>query len=88
MIGDASDDPMQFGLTSVWQSSVWLQNSPVDFESEGKIVRHLPLLCPGAPVHFTHYMVAGRMQYAVRLENFKLPQRQGVAGTTVGLRVY
>jgi hypothetical protein len=86
MIGDASDDPAQFGLTSVWESSVWLQNN-VNFENEGKIVRHLPLLCPGALVHFTHYTMAGRMQYEVRLEHFKLPQRRGV-GTSVGLQVF
>jgi hypothetical protein len=88
MIGEPSNDPIQFGLTSVWESSVWLQDSPVDFENEGKVVRHSPLLCPGTLVHFTHYTVAGRMQYEVRLENFKLPQRQGMAGRTVGLQVF
>jgi hypothetical protein len=86
MMGDASNDPAQFGLTSVWQSSAWLQNYTVDTEKDGKVVRHTPLLCPGTPIHFTHYLVTGRMQYEVRLENFKMPEMQGLEGRTIGLR--
>jgi hypothetical protein len=88
MIGDASNDPVQFGLTSVWKSSVWLENFILNSEEDGKSERRTPLLCPGTPIHFTHYMVAGRMQYEVRLENFKMPQREGVAGSTVGITVF
>jgi len=89
MVGDASNDPVQFGLTSVWETSVWLQNFMLDTEEGGKIVRHSPLLCPGTPIHFTRYTVAGRMQYDVRLDNFKAPPLRGTeAGVTVGFRVF
>jgi len=77
MMGDPSNDPVQFGLVPIWKSAVWLESSMVDLADQAKIVRHSPLLCAGTPIHFTQYTVTGRLRYNVRLENFRLPPMQG-----------
>ena len=45
----------------------------VDVEREGKILRTERFLCAGTPIHFTRYTLAGRREYDVTLENFRLP---------------
>jgi len=71
-IGELSTEPADFGITSVWSGSVWLNDS-TDVERGGTILHPRPLLCPGTPVHFTHYTLINRSEVDVTLPQFQLP---------------
>ena len=79
-IGDISTDPADFGISSVRTSQAFLGNSSVDVEREGKILHTERFLCPGTPIHFTRYTLAGRREIDVTLENFKMPDWQRYPG--------
>jgi hypothetical protein len=79
-IGDLSTDPADFGINSVRTSQAFLGNSSVDVERDGKILHTGRFLCPGTPIHFTRYTLAGRREYDVTLENIKMPDWQRYPG--------
>lgn len=71
-IGELSAVPAEFGITSVWSHSVWLRDF-TDVERGGRILHPRPLLCPGTPIHFTHYTLMNRSEVDVTLPQFQFP---------------
>jgi hypothetical protein len=68
-VGTLDTQPADFGLTSVWETSVWFQR----FSSGGST--QLEYLCPGSPLSVVLYTVATRSQQKfvsqpVTLKNF------------------
>jgi hypothetical protein len=59
--GSLNNDPAEFGLTSVWNHSIYLANLSAD----SKVSR-----CPDRPLHFTHYTLVRRTQTELTLPNF------------------
>jgi hypothetical protein len=72
-IGELSPAPAEFGITSVWSRSVWLNDFGTDGERGGRILHPPPLLCPRTPIHFTHYTLMNRSEVDVTLPQFQLP---------------
>jgi hypothetical protein len=79
-IGDLSTDPAEFGLSSVRVSVAYMGNSSVETERDGRILHTERFVCQGTPIHFTRYTLAGRREYDVTLENFKMPDWQRYPG--------
>jgi hypothetical protein len=73
-MGELSPAPAEFGITSVWSRSVWLNDFGTDVERSGRILHPPPLLCPGTPVHFTRYTLMNRSEVDVTLPQFQLPE--------------
>lgn len=70
-VGTLDDDPAQFGITSVWQSTVSLTNSGYEHRyDEKKPQRHL---CPGSKLTFTSYRQVSSEQLNLTLTDFRLP---------------
>jgi hypothetical protein len=62
--GSLNNDPAEFGLTSVWNHSIYLANQSADT----KVSR-----CPDRPLHFTHYTLVRRTQTELTIPNFRFP---------------
>ena len=62
--GSLNNDPAEFGLTSVWNHTIYLANLSADT----KVSR-----CPDRPLHFTHYTLVRRTQSEVTIPNFRFP---------------
>jgi len=71
-IGSFDTDPAEFGITSVWEAPLNLSNGGPFFR-EGKQV-WFRQLCPGTPVTFTSYELAGRSRLEMSIPNFRLPE--------------
>jgi hypothetical protein len=63
-VGSLEHDPADFGLTSVWNTSVSL--------SEGGYYR-TKYLCPGSVVSFTRFGLVRRLRTVVTIPNFQMP---------------
>jgi hypothetical protein len=72
MIQELSTEPGDFGITSVWSRSVWLNDS-TDVERAGRILPPRPLLCPGAPVPLIRYTLMYRSEVDVTVTQLQLP---------------
>lgn len=62
--GSLDNDPAEFGLTSVWNHSIYLANLSADT----KVSR-----CPDRPLHFTRYTLVRRTQTELTIPNFRFP---------------
>jgi hypothetical protein len=62
--GSLDNDPAEFGLTSVWNHSIYLANLSADT----KVSR-----CPDRPLHFTHYTLVRRTQTELSIPDFRFP---------------
>jgi hypothetical protein len=62
--GSLNNDPAEFGLTSVWNHSIYLANLTADT----KVSR-----CPDRPLRFTHYTLVRRTQTELNIPNFLFP---------------
>jgi hypothetical protein len=62
--GSLNNDPAEFGLTSVWNHTIYLQNQSADI----KVAR-----CPDRPLHFTLYTLIRRTQTEVDIPSFQFP---------------
>ena len=62
--GSLDNDPAEFGLTSVWNHSIYFANLSADT----KVSR-----CPDRPLHFTHYTLVRRTQTELTVPNFRFP---------------
>lgn len=62
--GSLYNDPADFGLTSVWNHTIYLANQSADT----KVSR-----CPDRPLHFTHYTLVRRTQTELTIPNFRFP---------------
>jgi hypothetical protein len=62
--GSLNNDPADFGLTSVWNHTIYLANQTADT----KVSR-----CPDRPIHFTHYSLVRRTQTELTIPNFQFP---------------
>jgi hypothetical protein len=68
-IGDLEQMPATFSITPV-------QHPPFGFSNDttgGEENKHRTL-CPGTPIHFTTYRLAGRAQTSLVIDNYRLPQ--------------
>jgi hypothetical protein len=70
-IGSFESDPAEFGITSVWETPLIFSNAMASYR-QGQPVRPRQL-CPGSPVVFTEYRLAGHTQLTVSIPNFRLP---------------
>ena len=62
--GSLNNDPAEFGLTSVWNHTIYFQNQ----SSDTKVFR-----CLDRPLHFTLYTLVHRTQTEVDIPNFQFP---------------
>jgi hypothetical protein len=69
-IGTLDNAPASFGITSVWRNPLNLSNNSIGNRDYTPENRHL---CPGMPVTFTQYKMAGRTQTDLTIPNFRLP---------------
>jgi hypothetical protein len=69
--GSFDDDSAEFGITSVWETPLNFSNNWPTYK-EGKLSRPRQL-CPGTPVVFTSYELAGRTRLEMSIPNFRLP---------------
>lgn len=70
--GSFSTAPAEFGITSVWQTSLFFSNSVPSYTA-GRVIRPHKL-CPESPVTFTKYERVGSTQVVVTIPNFQLPK--------------
>ncbi|HEX3891843.1 MAG TPA: hypothetical protein VHW46_04655 [Terracidiphilus sp.] len=62
--GSLDNDPAEFGLTSVWNHSIYFANLSADT----KVSR-----CPDRPLRFTQYTLVRRTQTELTVPNFRFP---------------
>jgi hypothetical protein len=62
--GSLDNDPAEFGLTSVWNHTIYLANLTADT----KVSR-----CPDRPLQFTRYTLVRRTQTELTIPNFQFP---------------
>lgn len=62
--GSLNNDPAEFGLTSVWNHSIYLVNQTADT----KVAR-----CPNRPLRFIRYNLVRRTQTELTIPNFRFP---------------
>ena len=72
--GSLNNDPADFGLTSVWNHSIYLANQ----SAATKVTR-----CPDRPLQFTHYTLVRRTQTELAVPNFRFPTLPSSAITIV-----
>jgi hypothetical protein len=66
--GTLNDDPAEFGITSVWTSSIYLQRQPPSTKPSG-LPQHI---CPGSPIAFLPYTPVDRIQEEATGSNLRL----------------
>jgi hypothetical protein len=69
--GDVAPPPAEFGIDSVAEVPFALSNNMRNTEKGPEQPRYL---CPGAPLSFTRYALAGRSEYDVTLANYVMPE--------------
>ena len=69
-VGALDNSPADFGITSVWRTSVNLSNNGTENRFYTPENRHL---CPGTTVTFTPYDSVRRTQTDLTIPNFRLP---------------
>jgi hypothetical protein len=62
--GSLNNDPAEFGLTSVWNQTIYLANQSADT----KVSR-----CSDRPIYFSHYTLVRRTQTELTIPNFRFP---------------
>jgi hypothetical protein len=70
--GGAESDPGNAGISPVEDVNFSLSNS--DYYDAGPRRQKHRHLCPGAPIAFTPYTVAGRSEYDVTFTNYQMPE--------------
>jgi hypothetical protein len=70
-IGSFDTEPAELGITSVWDTPLNFSNPSTYYEGKQVWARQL---CPGTPVAFTRYELAGRTQLEMSIPNFRLPE--------------
>jgi len=71
-IGSLDTSAADFGITSVWDAPLYFSNNgPIMREGKQVWARQL---CPGTPVIFTSYELAGRTRLELSIPNFRLPE--------------
>lgn len=87
-IGSLDDSPADFGLTSVWDSSLSLAKAEDGF-AMGDFYRNHGL-CPGSPLTVTRYEIAGRTQTDLTITGLKVTERPpfgGMGAFSVGIGI-
>ena len=69
--GSFDNDPAEFGITSVWQIPLYFSNNWED-RRQGSVPGPRRI-CVGSPITFTQYIVIGRTQFDLILQDFHLP---------------
>ena len=69
-VGALNPDPADFGITSVWDTSLNLSGWADYRRQNPSRPRHL---CPGSPVTFARFTRTGRTQLTLTIPNFRLP---------------
>ena len=70
-IGTLGNLPADFGITSVWTSSLY-------FPGQGFFIAersNRTYLCPGAPINFTEYTLVDRLQLDLSFPAMQLPHQ-------------
>jgi len=70
-VGTLGNLPAEFGITSVWPSSLY-------FPGQGFFIANKAdrtYLCPGTPINFTEYTLVDRFQLNLSLPEMRLPDR-------------
>jgi len=70
--GSFDAEPAEFGIVSVWNTELNFSNNWPNF-NQGSPPRPRQL-CPGSPVTFTTYELAGHTQLPICIPNFRLPE--------------
>jgi hypothetical protein len=78
--GNVAPPPAEFGIDSVTQIPFALSNNVRNAEKGPDQPRSL---CPGSPVSFTRYALAGRSEYDVTLANYVMPEMPPVRTAVV-----
>jgi hypothetical protein len=82
-MGSLESSPADFAIAPVWSPSINLSNA-TKMEGNKPESRYL---CPGTPVTFTEYNLAGRTQYDFTIPDFRFPSYQPNTGLTNGTMV-
>jgi hypothetical protein len=70
-IGSIEREPAEFGIVPVSIAPILFTNQFVTESNRPAKVRHL---CPGTPVAFTRYILTGRTQSTIWINDFQLPR--------------
>jgi hypothetical protein len=68
--GSLDQEPVLFGITSVWETPLIFLNSSQYSFGTGNLPRHL---CLGSVLTFTEYTTANKTQFAISIPDFHLP---------------
>jgi hypothetical protein len=71
--GSLNNDPAEFGITSVWTSTISLSGGTRESGDEKTRRYQSRYLCWGSPILFTRYNFVRRTQFVVPLQGFRLP---------------
>ncbi len=68
-VGSLDKHPAEYGVSPVWDQPIPFSNRMPNYP-----VREPQHICPGTPVTFTTYKLAGRAQTSFDIQSFRLPE--------------
>jgi energy-coupling factor transporter ATP-binding protein EcfA2 len=83
-IGSLESSPADFAIAPVWSPQIALSNA-TKMEGNKPESRYL---CPGTPVTFTRYNLAGRTQYDFTIPDFRFPSYEHTPGSFNGAMAF